>query len=631
MANPHKETQASSPADMIDRLSRFDGPPEEFLVSLLAVQCRLAEAAGGAILRISQEAKVEAVAVYPALAEGATAPVWLAQAAEWAVDIVQAGATAERPLHMPDDLYGVPAQRHLVMIPLRGGGSVRGLGVFLFDTDDTVALAAGRERLELSVSLLTVYEMRLTLQRRQKDLLRLQRAMESMAAVNDHVHFAASAMALCNEVAAGWHCDRVSLGFLDGRYVHLKALSHVEKFSRKVKLVHDIETAMEECLDQDLDIVYPHGPEAVYISRAAAALSSQHGPTAVVSFPLRRDGEPLAVVTVERQIDRPFELAEMEALRLTCDLCTARLADLHERDRWFGARAAASLRGGLAVLIGPRHTWLKVAAVLVFAAAMFLVFAQGPYRVGGLFVVQPIHRRVVRPAFDAELDKVLVQPPMVVKKGDELARLRTRSLIVKRSKSQAKLVEAEKDAEAARAQRKWVDVQKADAVAEALRAEIADLTDLIDTKAVIRSPIDGTVIVGDLMPHIGSRVTTDKVLFEIAQRRPVRAELSIPQEEIADVILAKKRAEAAGGALEGELAATRYPGRRVRFIVKSITPMAEEEGQSSVFKVRVEFPETPEWLWLGMEGVAKIEVGRRSYGWIWTRRLVSWVRMKLWL
>ena len=33
---------------------------------------------------------------------------------------------------------------------------------------------------------------------------------------------------------------------------------------------------------------------------------------------------------------------------------------------------------------------------------------------------------------------------------------------------------------------------------------------------------------------------------------------------------------------------------------------------------------------LGMEGLAKIDIDRRPYGWIWTRRLVNWVRMKLW-
>jgi hypothetical protein len=33
----------------------------------------------------------------------------------------------------------------------------------------------------------------------------------------------------------------------------------------------------------------------------------------------------------------------------------------------------------------------------------------------------------------------------------------------------------------------------------------------------------------------------------------------------------------------------------------------------------------------GMEGLAKVDVGKRSYAWIWTRTLVNWVRMQLWL
>jgi hypothetical protein len=32
-----------------------------------------------------------------------------------------------------------------------------------------------------------------------------------------------------------------------------------------------------------------------------------------------------------------------------------------------------------------------------------------------------------------------------------------------------------------------------------------------------------------------------------------------------------------------------------------------------------------------MQGVAKIDADRRSYLWIWTRRLSNWVRMQLWL
>ncbi len=357
-SSPSQESGAIDTVELIDRLSRFDGPPEEFLLNLLAVQCHVGGAAGGVILRITPQGRAEAIAVYPALAEGATAPVWLAQSVESAPQVLAEGVTAIKPIRMPDELYGAPSRRHVVMLPLRSGGGVRGLAAFLLETDNPKMLAAGQERLELTVSLLGFYEMRLTLQRRQTDLVRLQKGLETLAAVNENQRFTSSAMAICNEVSAGWNCERVSLGFIKGRYVHLKALSHVEKFSRKMKLVQDIESAMEECFDQDLEIIHPTAEGASYVSRATADLAVNQGPTAVVSLPLRRKGEPVAILTVERPVDTPFTGEDIESLRLTCDLCGPRLADLYEQDRWFGARMMATWRRGLGALVGPKHTWV---------------------------------------------------------------------------------------------------------------------------------------------------------------------------------------------------------------------------------------------------------------------------------
>ena len=621
---------AISTVDLIGRLSRFDGPPEEFLVNLLAVQCHVAGAAGGVILRVNIEGGAEVVAIYPVLEEGATAPVWLAQSVESAPAALSGGTTAIRPLRMPDELYGAPSRRHLVMVPLRSGSGVRGLAAFVLETDDPKALAAGRERLELTVSLLSFYEMRLTLQRRQTDLARLRQGMEALSAVNEHRRFKAAAMAMCNEVAAGWSCERVSLGFLKGRYIHLGALSHVEKFSRKMKLVQDIEAAMEECLDQDLEIVHPAPADAVSVTRATAGLAARHGPTTVVSLPLRRGGDPVAVLTVERAADRPFELEDIEGLRLTCDLCIPRLADLHEQDRWFGARLASVAKKGLAAAVGPKHTWAKVAAVAIFAALFFLTFVHGEHRVEAPFVLQAVNRCVVQPPFDGELAKVYVEAPQKVAEKEKLAELSIRRLEGELKQAKAKLTEYQKQALAARAERKWVDEQIALAGVKGVREEIKNLSDM-KTKATLRSPIDGWVVKGDLKPHVHAWVETHEVLFEVVTLRPLRAELSVSEDMIADVIRAEREAREEGQEVKGKLATARYPNRKIEFTVERITPVAQEEDDRSVFKVRVTLTDTPEWMWPGMEGVAKITVGREPYGWILGHRLINWVRMKLWL
>jgi hypothetical protein len=33
---------------------------------------------------------------------------------------------------------------------------------------------------------------------------------------------------------------------------------------------------------------------------------------------------------------------------------------------------------------------------------------------------------------------------------------------------------------------------------------------------------------------------------------------------------------------------------------------------------------------LGMQGVARIDVGKRKLVWIWTHTVLDWVRLKLW-
>ena len=56
--------------------------------------------------------------------------------------------------------------------------------------------------------------------------------------------------------------------------------------------------------------------------------------------------------------------------------------------------------------------------------------------------------------------------------------------------------------------------------------------------------------------------------------------------------------------------------------------------QSNVFEVRARLTgpsEHVEKLKPAMKGVAKIDAGPEPYAWIWTRKMLNWVRMKLWI
>jgi len=615
------EAERLTTVEVIDRLSRFDGPPQEFLANLLAVQCQIGAAEAGAILRPGASGAPELLAAYPGIAPGATPPVWLARAAELFAETATVGATSVKPIHSPEELYGQAASRNIVLIPLRGGEGVRGMAVFLVVSRDAAVLAAARERLELTVSLLSLYEMRLALARRQADLRRLRSAMEALAAINEQDRFAGLAMALCNDLAARWQCDRVSLGFLKGRYVKLRAMSHTEKFSRKMKLVQSIEGAMEECLDQDVEVMFPASPEATFISRAAADLSRQEGPSSVLCLPLRHAGRATAVVVLERPADRPFTLEEVEGLRLTGELATARVVNLEEQGRWIGARLAASLRRTAAVVVGPKHTWIKLVVLAVVGFAAFAIFVKGPYRVESPFVFEPIQQQVIPSPFDGFLAEVFVEPGKPVEGGKTtLATLDTVELRLRLGSAKAERLAYLKQASAAAAEDKTAEQQIALAQADRIAAQIGLLEHEIGQAAIV-SPISGIVVAGDLKRQIGAPFKTGDVLFHVAPLEALRGELAVPEGSISEVELGQ----------EGELAPTGFPERRIRFVVERINPMSELVERQNVFKVRVRLVDTHEQILPGMEGLAKVDIGPRAYGWIWTRELVNWVRMKLWI
>jgi multidrug efflux pump subunit AcrA (membrane-fusion protein) len=615
--------------ELLDQLSRFDGPPELFLVNLLAVQCHIATADGGVILRVASDGNIEALAVFPPLKSGSAMPVWLAQVAELAGAVIAGGATTTRALREPDELYGQPARRHLIMVPIRGGNTV---SAFVVSSADPEVLALSRQRLELTVSLLSLYEMRLTLQRRGVDLKRLRLAMETVSAVNEHNRFAGAAMAFCNELSSRWNAERVALGFLKGRYVHLKALSHTEKFSRKMKLVQDIEAAMEECLDQNVEIIYPAEPTATFVSRSAADLSRRHGPYVIVSMPLRHNGQELAVVTLERPADQPFSIEELEALRLTCDLCVARLASLHEHDVWFGAAIAAWCRKLLEGIVGPKHTWAKALAAAVLAFILFVVFVKGEYQAESPFVLEATRLQVVPAPFDGFLKSVSVRPADRVEADARLAELATDELRLQLAAAKAEKIGYEKQATAAlrdaaetRDRGKMAESQIAQANADKVAEQIKILEYRL-AKANIVSPITGFVVTGDLERQIGAPVKTGDVLFEIALLESLRAELSMPEDQIADVEVGQS----------GQLATVGHPDEKIKFVVERINPIAEVVNNQNVFKVRVQLQDLDlqgrhRWLRPGMEGVAKVDIDKRSYAWLWTHRLTNWIRMKLWI
>jgi multidrug resistance efflux pump len=356
---------------------------------------------------------------------------------------------------------------------------------------------------------------------------------------------------------------------------------------------------------------------------------------AVCSLPLRRGDGVVAVLTLERAAERPFSIDEMEALRLACDLCTPRLMDLHESDRWVGARAASGIRKGAAALLGPTHTWAKIASLLVLTAVLLLIFVKGDYKIKAPFVLETTRRQVIGAPFDGYLQDVNVRPNSRVAANETvLATLDTSELRYRLAAAKAERARHLRQASNAMDQKRYAQHQMALDEAAKYAARIKLLGRQI-RRAAITSPLDGTVLIGDLERNLGAAVKKGEALFEVAPLSSLRAELMVREDDVIDVQKGQ----------QGELATTSDPATKIPFVVEKIKPVAEVKNQRNVFEVQARlltdeskirlsrntFGHRTGRLRPGMEGIAKITVGQRSYGWIWTRRLVNWIRMELWI
>jgi biotin carboxyl carrier protein len=676
---------------------------------LLAEHCARIGAEGGAVITVAADGLVGIPAIWPRPKGNDEPPAWLTAAMRAAPGALRAAASADGaaagddertdgsstggaaagggaattiPLHEAGALYGEPARRHVVLVPLPAAGAVSVAPAAgapapeagpawrpqAFENGDRhrqtaaepvpvfkralLAMAmAGEEPAKLAEKVVgmvvrvpagQLYALQLAAEEGQSETRRaanthapaaLAPALALTSAVNDQDHFLAAAMALCNELAAKFACERVSLGLLRGRYVRLAAMSHTEKFSRKMQMVQIIEAAMEECLDQDIEVVVPPPASAQFVCRSARELSDRGTPRlAVLSLPLRREGKVLGAVCVERAGDMPFAPAEVESLRLACDLCTVRLLDLRRRDRWIGAKAASGVRAGLAAIVGPRHTWAKVAAVLLIAAGIYVGVASGDYRVDAPFTFEAATRQIVPAPFEGEVDSVEAKLGDKVKAGAVLATLKTLPLQRKLDQARAGLYEHLKQADAARSDKKWADAQMAAAQARQFQEQIALLTEQIE-QATIKARIDGAVIRGGLDRFVGSSVEKGQVLFEIAPLENLRAELLIPEDQVADLQAAMR-----AGEVRAVLAASAYPDRPIEAVLERILPLAEKIDGKVVFRARAAIAGEPqsrmtgrEWTRPGMEGAAHVSLGRRNLAWIWSRRIVNKLRLWLWM
>ncbi len=491
--------------------------------------------------------------------------------------------------------------------------------VFLAGNTSEAELTQMTGRLQLLADAPAVYQRERANRRALKDMGAIADTLDLMILLNDEKHYLAAAMTLVNETAARYRCARASLGWLEKGYVHLQAISHMERFEKKMDIVSSLEAAMEEALDQDEEIVLPPAEENGAVVRDHQRFAGEQQVTCMLSLPIRLEGQVVGVLTCERG-ELPFAEDEVRGLRILCDQVARRLADLKANDRWFGAKLGDGLRKAASGLLGVEHTLAKVTGLLTGLLLLAAVVVQLPYRVEAPFILKSDDVRQVSVPFEGYIDEVHVKIGQQVKLGELLLSLDSEDLLLEESAAIANQIRYLREMEKARARGSLVEMQIAQAQADQAKAQL-ELVRYRLKQARLRSPIDGIVVEGDLEELRGAPVAQGDILFKVARNEKLFAELKVNERDIHELAVGQ----------DGEIAFVSQPRLKFPVNVERLDPVAQAGDEGNVFFLRGNSSEqSPPWWRPGMSGIAKVEVGQRRIIWILTHRTIDFLRMLLW-
>ncbi len=456
-----------------------------------------------------------------------------------------------------------------------------------------------------------------------------QHSLQLATSVSTAEGFDQGARAFCNELSTRSGATRVSLGWVKhGTKIKVVALSHTEQFDKKQDVVVQLEKVMEECIDQEEVVQYdPEGQTSTQnVTRVASAFSRAQGNLLVLSLPLRNHTDIIGVVTMEFDAKRRIAPNAAEALTVATDLLGPQLYDRYQNDRYIATKIGLSIRDGAKAVAGPKHMLAKTLILAGVATAAFLCLYRPMYHVSAPFSFSTIEKRVLCAPFDgyigdlAMINGEKVHAGMAVSKGQLLASMDTSDLKIKKAEATARAGTARKQAQKATSEHKDADAGIYGAQADAAEAEAKLYEDQIG-RAELHSPVDGEILKCDIEDKKGAPTKIGEPMFEVAQRDKLRVQINVADRDIQFV-----KPEA-----HGTLATSTLPSESHSFKVHHVVPLGEAKEGSNTFTVFADVDKVDAGWRPGLTGEVRIDVEKKPLVWIWTHRLIDFLRLKLWM
>ena len=443
--------------------------------------------------------------------------------------------------------------------------------------------------------------------------------IELVASCLEHDHLQGAATEVASELAGRLDCDRVSIGFLRGHNARVEAVSHSAGFDRKANLHRQIGEAMDEAMEQHGPVVFPEPAGSIQITRRHAALAARNAGGGVLTVPFAVGGRIVGAVLAERPAGRPFDQATIEAFGHIVALVGPVLEVRRRDEQGLMQRTRAAASRSLHRLFGPGHPTVKLALGAAALCLLVLTLATATYRVTCDARLEARTQRVVVAPQDGFVAAAGARPGDIVRRDDLLGALDDRDLRLEHRRWSSQLEQLRAEYRNALAGH---DRSQAGILSARMRQAEAQLNLVTEKLARTRltAPLDGLVVSGDLSQALGAPVERGQVLFTVAPLEAYRVMLEVDERDIAAI----------RDGQHGRLAISSLPDQLLPFAVEKITPVSTAEEGRTFFRVEAKLAHSSDLFRPGMEGIAKIDVERRSLLWIWGHRLTDWLRLALW-
>jgi biotin carboxyl carrier protein len=421
---------------------------------------------------------------------------------------------------------------------------------------------------------------------------------------------------LAVELESFFDCHRVAIGTGSARFCQVHAVSGMNQADRRSLGHSQLASMMREAIALGQCTVWPVQED---LSRELSISANQDdllhsfkaGRVLVVPLEQEEMGFRGAIALLWPQ-DSPQIPVATHRLLLACQPHLGGLVSFLDRTkpRAFRTKLRQQWRSGSA-----RRAAIIGGAVFLVLLLLFPV----TYRVPADCQVEPLLRRTIAAPFESRLEKSHVKPGDRVDRDQILAELDGREIRVALAEAIAARSAAVKKRDNAMVLSDPSSLQMAQLEADRLELEVQRLQFRSDN-LIIRSPLAGVVLAGDLERSEGVPVSAGQKLFEVAPLEGMILEVSVPDREIRHVepgMTVSFRLEAEGG-------------RRRESQLESLHPAAEVAEGTHVFIAEAPLENHDGFLRPGMKGEARVLSGRKPVAWVFFHGLWEYLRLKLW-